>query len=223
MLWDDVPEILPCPSGFRVSAAPGFDRITTTRYSDTSSYSSQVYITSFAQSLKRSMFPRVYLSILLPCTCALILTWGFLSTPFGSQRSPLSFDPGTMEFKLENATVDDIPGIVDVYLAAFTDRFTAHLFPDFSDLPRWLTADYHQQMTAKPLTHFYKVTDVTVNKVVGFAQWDFPQPQVASTTTKTKSKKEWPKGANAEFCEWFFGTLADKRAEYMGDKPYYCR
>ncbi|KAK2589774.1 hypothetical protein QQS21_012545 [Conoideocrella luteorostrata] len=154
---------------------------------------------------------------------ALVLIWATFSIPPASQPPAPLVPAGAMDLKLEDATVEDIPGIVDVYLAAFTDRFTAHLFPDRTDLPRWLADDYKKDMTTNHLTRFYKVTDVSVGKIVAFAQWEIPDRQAvpAGTAIKAKGKKDWPEGANAEFCDWFFGTLAKKRREIMGDTPFF--
>jgi hypothetical protein len=130
------------------------------------------------------------------------------------------------EFKLEPATINDIPSFVDVYIAAFTatDSFNHHLFPDRSDLPRWLSDNYRNSFNNQPLTHFFKVTQVGTGKIVGFSQWVYPsednEPNGAKTGTGHSS---FPRGANIDFCKWFYRALAEQRAVIVGDRPIYCK
>lgn len=72
---------------------------------------------------------------------------------------------------------------------------------------------------ADPSARFVKATDTRTNSIVAWARWNFYVDRV--TTDQTRWPKQWPEGANAALCEYFFGAMDEKRDMYMKGKDFF--
>jgi len=144
------------------------------------------------------------------------------------------------QFVLLPATVDDVPGMADIYLTAFgSDAFSSFAFPrdkiSDQEMKRWLTERFKKTITEKREMHTFKILDTSANKICAFLRWSFPHTLAdQEKTTREKEQKEreqekektgidpmWPLGANLGACDAFFSALDKKKGLYVDDAEMY--
>ncbi|KAK0104634.1 hypothetical protein ONS95_004915 [Cadophora gregata] len=144
------------------------------------------------------------------------------------------------QFVLSPATVDDVPGMADVYMTAFaSDAFSSFAFPrekiGKEETKRWLTMRFTKLIVERREMHTFKILDTSTNKICAFLRWSFPHTltEEEKTTRSIEEKKRmqekektgidpmWPLGANLEACEAFFGGLNEKKGLYVNDTDMY--
>ncbi|KAH7403483.1 acyl-CoA N-acyltransferase [Cadophora sp. MPI-SDFR-AT-0126] len=144
------------------------------------------------------------------------------------------------QFVLSPATVEDVPGMADVYLTAFaSDAFSSFAFPrsKISDveMKQWLTVRFTKVITKRPEMHTFKMLDTSTNKICAFLRWSFPhmlsdeekatreieQKEREQEKEKTGVDPMWPVGAKLGACDAFFGALDKKKALYVDDGEMY--
>lgn len=133
----------------------------------------------------------------------------------GSVKSPLV---------LLQATVDDIPSLIDIWYKAFSsDKEMMHLFPDTPEMRKWM-ADYHAlDFATKPYQYYLKVVDPEATdeqgrvQVLAYAKWDTAMPNVRGARFPP-----WAAETPGEECTALFDMLEANRDRVMGETKHYC-
>lgn len=142
-------------------------------------------------------------------------------------------------FSLSECTVEDVPGMIQVYNNSFaSDYLGSYTFPRSAigdeEINRWLTARF-TNLFSKPETRTFKITEDSTGKVVAFLRWAFPytftEEEKAERPKEKAEKKKlreelgydptWPKGANLEICDLKFGGLDAFKEKYVDEKETY--
>lgn len=72
-----------------------------------------------------------------------------------------------------------------------------------------------------PTAHYLQAYDEAAGKMVAFAKWHvFETPEAIAASARPLSFGE---GKNVEACILFFGGMADRKQDIMGDKPHLCK
>jgi hypothetical protein len=141
-----------------------------------------------------------------------------------------------MAFELSHPTIEDIPEMTSVYVAAFSqdpDQSFIWNGIDPADKKDWLlhrfTKTFHQ-----PENVFYKITEKSTGRMAAWARWHFPTvltPQKAeerrieeekqANKTEEERRQDWPVGANVEMCATFFDSLDGMRKKYFDKEQMY--
>ncbi|MCJ1438299.1 hypothetical protein MMC27_007687 [Xylographa pallens] len=127
---------------------------------------------------------------------------------------PLTLLPGTLA---------DVPSFTSIYLSAFQDVIAHDCFPRTSPhIKEWWTSSNMDDMQHQASARFLKVVDG--DEVIAYAKWNVPVKQGTETVLGGDNPDEmpvWPKDANVELCDVFFGHLARERKRIMGSRPHY--
>jgi hypothetical protein len=128
------------------------------------------------------------------------------------------------EFKLVQATTEDVQAITSVWYTAFSYfPFTRKCFPNVPSVRKWWNEHNRNDIENKPPTKYLIVKDVSPEgkrMVVGYTKWWVP---IGDVRYKVEERfPAWPKEGDADSLEWFFGNIGKGRKEIMADKQYYC-
>jgi len=130
-----------------------------------------------------------------------------------------------MTFTLRRGTLDDIPGMVDVWYRGFNSPEMLSIFPDSLPTRAWVTQSIVSGMKDEAENTVYMVmTDDDKNgKVVSFAKWII-QPSGAPVPAWNK---RWPSKVAEDMSETvidehFFEPMARQHARATGDRAHYC-
>lgn len=142
-------------------------------------------------------------------------------------------------FTLSEATLADVPGMIQVYKNAFSsDYFGQLVFPPDKigdeELHRWLTARF-TALFHQPEVRAFVMTEDGTGTVAAFLRWTFPHVLTEEEQEKRKREKEekqkvraetgydpsWPKGSNLELCDEKFGGLNKLQEKYVDRKEMY--
>ena len=75
----------------------------------------------------------------------------------------------------------------------------------------------------EPSARFIKV--VGGEEIIAWAKWNVPVhvgDTVSGGGDDPDDMPSWPEDADEELCNEFFGVLARKRREIIGDRPHFC-
>ena len=144
-----------------------------------------------------------------------------------------------MPLSLHPAVPSDIPHLTSVYLSSFAqDTISTNCFPrsasNTPSLASWWTSSNTDDQANQPAANYIKVVDDDGNdkgsaeKIVAYAKWNIPPTAPDGSLIgggggdDPDDMPTWPEGANVELCAKFFGTLARRRTEIMGQGAYCC-
>ena len=144
-----------------------------------------------------------------------------------------------MPFSLRPALPSDIPRLTSIYLSAFAkDTISTTCFPrsthNTPSIASWWTSSNVADQANQPAANFIKIVDDDVRgeggeeKIVAYAKWNIPPTAPDGILVgggggdDPDDLQTWPEGANVLLCEKFFGTLARRRREIMGEGAYCC-
>ncbi|CZT50304.1 uncharacterized protein RSE6_11261 [Rhynchosporium secalis] len=144
-------------------------------------------------------------------------------------------------YVLSPVTVDDIPGMIEVYLSSFaSDAFSAYTFPrdqiSEEEMNRWLTRRFTRMLDRREM-HTLKIIDTSTptNTQVAFFRYSSPHELTTSEKAARETEKQerdeviqrtgrdptWPLGANVEICDGKFGGLDRMREKFVDEKEMY--
>ncbi|KFY15947.1 hypothetical protein V492_01664 [Pseudogymnoascus sp. VKM F-4246] len=124
---------------------------------------------------------------------------------------------------LEPATAEDIPALIEVWFAAFTQPTIKKLLPDTPGMREW-HRDWHVgNFQTKPNVKYLKVVDTESKdeqgrpRIAAFATWD-----TAMAEERGHRFPPWHPDCPQQECEDFINGLEAERKRVMGDlKNYY--
>ena len=135
------------------------------------------------------------------------------------------------QFKVSPATLEDIPHVARVSIAAFKgrpDSITYWMMPQDNDeaVYEWrLKAGIHR-FNNEPECHLVKSVDNATGKIVGFALWQRPHlkriAELAGEDDRSKSiENPFPAGMNVRLREEFEKATEQMRSRYVDvEKDY---
>ena len=129
--------------------------------------------------------------------------------------------PGVL--KLEVVPLDDIPALIELWYAAFTDPYILSLWPDSPGVRKWWDGAHRDDFVNKPFQRYVKVVDPTSTddqgkaRLVAWAKWDLAMPD-----ERGPRYPAWHEDMPAEQIEGFIGKLEGGRRRVMGDEKHYC-
>ncbi|KAK3363176.1 acetyltransferase [Lasiosphaeria hispida] len=126
--------------------------------------------------------------------------------------------------KLEGATADDIPALVEIWFAAFhTDPTLARLWPDTRGVRKWWEDANRDDMLNKPVFHRYiKIVDTESAdlqcepRIAAWAKWDLSMPE-----ERGRRYPPWHEDMPAGECDVFFGREETERRRVMGGLKHF--
>lgn len=127
-------------------------------------------------------------------------------------------------FRLEVATLDDIPAITELWFAAFTDPEFRRMWPDTSGVRTWWDDTNRHDMVNKPFQRYLKVVDPSSTdasgraRIIAYAKWD-----LAMIEDRGRRYLPWHEDMAAEECDAFFEREDKERQRLMGEQKHYCR
>lgn len=124
---------------------------------------------------------------------------------------------------LELATAEDVPAIIDVWFAAFTQPTIRKLLPDTPGMREW-HRDWHLgNFQNRPDTKYLRIVDPESKdeqgrpRIVAFGVWDLAMPE-----ERGRRFPPWHPDCPQDACEEFITTLESERKRVMGDEKNYC-
>ncbi|KAI8657972.1 N-acetyltransferase domain-containing protein [Fusarium keratoplasticum] len=124
--------------------------------------------------------------------------------------------------RLELATPEDIPAMVDLWFEAFKDPDMQRLWPGTPGVRKWWhDANYHDIIN-KPLARYVKVVDPDTldtqgrSRIAAYAKWDTAMPE-----ERGRRYPPWHDDMPGEECQAFFQREEDERKRVMGDYKHY--
>lgn len=125
---------------------------------------------------------------------------------------------------LTRATLDDLPTFPAVCFQPFhTEPYFKKMIPDTPANQEWWRK-YYKSALLDPKTHMVKVTDQQNGKIVAFASWLLPRdddgPQPGSGEDRWA---EFTEDFDKSLADALFGSMAQARDKFMGDRKHYCR
>ncbi|KAK1991603.1 acetyltransferase [Colletotrichum falcatum] len=135
-----------------------------------------------------------------------------------------------MPLSLRFATPADGPALAAIYLSAFQDSPVAtNCFPPSSPACREFLAASFADEIGNPRFRWLVVVaadaagseGAAAAPPVACAKWVLPARDGEDNVEPTPPKDIWPEEGDPEFADYFFGTLARKHAEIMGDVRHY--
>ena len=148
--------------------------------------------------------------------------------------------PAPESFVLAPCTVDDVEGMVQVYLSSFFGSGEPLVYLVLprdqigeQEMTRWLRRRFTGYFSKREI-HVFKITHVETGKLVAFARWAYPhvlteEEQREKAAAREKEEKEkaegrnsnWPVGANLELVDAKFGTLGKLLDKYVRPDDMY--
>lgn len=128
-----------------------------------------------------------------------------------------------MAIIVQEASDADVPRACEIESAAYADNpannvlFPGPFPPDSAERrASRLVEEIHNNATIRCL----KAVDEETGELIAFAKWHiFSTPETAVAAEKVLY---FGPGTNQEACYAFFGGLAARKKEVMGDKPHLC-
>ncbi|EXK77166.1 hypothetical protein FOQG_18120 [Fusarium oxysporum f. sp. raphani 54005] len=124
---------------------------------------------------------------------------------------------------LEEATLDDVPALTELWYAAFTDPGVRHLWPDTPRVRKWWDDANREDIRTKSFQHYIKVVDPKAKdgqgrpRIAAFAKWDTATPEV-----RGPRYPPWVEDMPIQDCDAFLKRLERSRLQAMGgQKEHY--
>lgn len=125
--------------------------------------------------------------------------------------------------RLELATPEDIPDMVDLWFEAFKDPDMQRLWPGTPGVRKWWHDANYNDIINKPLARYVKVVDPDTldaqgrPRIAAYAKWDTAMPEELG-----RRYPPWHEDMPSEECQAFFKREEDERKRVMGDYKHYC-
>ncbi|KAF5013960.1 hypothetical protein FDECE_89 [Fusarium decemcellulare] len=125
---------------------------------------------------------------------------------------------------LEEATVDDVPALTELWYAAFTDPGVRHLWPDTPGVRKWWDdANREDFINKKEFQHYIKIVDPKSKdgrgrpRIAAYAKWDLATPK-----ERGPRYPPWSEDMPIQACDAFIERLENSRLQVMaGQKKHY--
>ncbi|KAF4973201.1 hypothetical protein FSARC_453 [Fusarium sarcochroum] len=124
--------------------------------------------------------------------------------------------------KLEEATLEDVPVLTEVWFAAFTDPGMRRLWPDTPGVRKWWDDANRDDLLHKPFHRYVKVVDpetIDANgrpRIAAFAKWDTSMP-----AERGRRYPPWAEDMPSQVCDEFFAREEEERLRVMGEQKHY--
>ncbi|KAI4215471.1 MAG: hypothetical protein LQ351_001940 [Letrouitia transgressa] len=134
-----------------------------------------------------------------------------------------------MSFRLLPADITDVPAMMRISKAAFSDDPVVGRIWRDCDKEVQFEHDvrvYGKHMRNRALTGevFTKVVEEETGKLVAWARWRYPctltPEQEREKEAIEQEKPQYPEGTNVELIEEFLGRLNELRSKYVDEKAY---
>ncbi|KAF5011451.1 hypothetical protein FDECE_2440 [Fusarium decemcellulare] len=129
----------------------------------------------------------------------------------------------TKSFKMERATLEDVPALTDIWWAAFSSNPTLRLiWPDTPGVRRWWSDVFYDEISNKPFHHYVKLVDpesLDANgwpRIAAYAKWDTSTPEERGPRCPP-----WHEDMDSEILDAFIGRVDGERRRVMGDLRHY--
>ncbi|KAH7386770.1 acyl-CoA N-acyltransferase [Phaeosphaeria sp. MPI-PUGE-AT-0046c] len=127
-----------------------------------------------------------------------------------------------MAIIVRDVSDEDIPRSIAIGNAAYADNpLSPILFPGpFSEEYQSKRAPEMVELRKNdPTCHFIQAYDEETKQMVAFAKWHIYSTSEAAQTARRPSRT-FGAGTNPEACEAFFGSLAVRKKEHVGQSPH---
>ncbi|CAJ0543151.1 Ff.00g004350.m01.CDS01 [Fusarium sp. VM40] len=124
--------------------------------------------------------------------------------------------------KLEEVTLEDIPGLTQVWFAAFTDPGIRRIWPDTPSVRSWWDDANGHDLTHKPFQRYIKIVDPDSNdqfgrpRIAAFAKWDTSMPW-----ERGRRYPPWTDDQPGQVCDEFIAKEENERLRVMGEQKHY--
>jgi hypothetical protein len=125
--------------------------------------------------------------------------------------------------KLDEVTLEDIPGLTQVWFAAFTDPGIRRIWPDTPSVRRWWDDANRYDLTHKPFQRYIKIVDPDSKdelgraRIAAFAKWDTSMPK-----ERGRRYPPWTDDQPGQVCDEFIAKEENERLRVMGEQKHYC-
>lgn len=133
-----------------------------------------------------------------------------------------------MTFTISRATLDDIPGMIDVWYHAFNTPDMLKVFPDSETGREWAAASLAKGMCERHQNTVYMVmkegadTNGSKGRVVSFSRWII-HPIGAIPEWNKRWLSTLPIDMSEEIVgDGFFHPMARQHTALMNNRPHYC-
>lgn len=124
---------------------------------------------------------------------------------------------------LEPATEEDIPVMIEIWFAAFTQPSIRKLLPDTPGMREWHREWHLRNFQTMPSVKYLRVVDTESKdeqgrpRIVAFGVWDLGKRE-----EQGRRFPPWHPDCPQEACEEFISGLEKERKRIMGDVRNYC-
>ena len=127
-----------------------------------------------------------------------------------------------MALRLEPATTEDLPAIVDLWFTVFNDPVMSHMMPDTPGVRQWFSDTNRTDMLTKPYQKYLKVVDPSAEvagrpRIVSYAKWD-----LSTASERGPRFAPWHAEQPGSDCDAFFGVMEENRKRLYGDRKNFC-
>ncbi|KFY26987.1 hypothetical protein V491_01093 [Pseudogymnoascus sp. VKM F-3775] len=129
----------------------------------------------------------------------------------------------TNSLVLEPATAEDIPAMIEIWFAAFTQSSITKLLPDTPGMREWHLEWHHRNFQTIPSIKYLRVVDTASKdeqgrpRIVAFGVWNLGIPE-----EQGRRFPPWHPDCPQEACEDLISGLEKERKRIMGDvRNYY--
>ncbi|KAF2841295.1 acyl-CoA N-acyltransferase [Patellaria atrata CBS 101060] len=116
-------------------------------------------------------------------------------------------------------TPSDLPTILTIYFASFTNAFALRAFPHTAPIHAWWSRMLSSELS-DPAAVFLKAVTLTSNGSETIS-WIKGNRAPSTWTEKPAEESTWPEGSDAELCDVFFGRLEEVRRRVMGGRGHW--
>jgi GNAT superfamily N-acetyltransferase len=130
-----------------------------------------------------------------------------------------------MTFTLSSATPADVPGILDVWIAANSDSQSMQTFVNMLGFREYITECYTHSIEENQdgVMVMTEESEKGQRRVGAFAKMSLEKGGQPPTDWRDRWKAELPESMSTESMEAFWKPLARQRLVVMGERPHLCK
>ncbi|KAJ4262908.1 hypothetical protein NW762_006521 [Fusarium torreyae] len=124
---------------------------------------------------------------------------------------------------LQEATLDDVPALSELWYAAFTEPGVRYLWPDTPSTRKWWDLANSEDLMNKSFQHYIKIIDRKSKddqgrpRIAAYAKWDLSTPK-----ERGPRYPPWSEDMPIQACDAFIERLENARQQVMvGQKKHY--
>ncbi|KNG90543.1 hypothetical protein ANOM_001504 [Aspergillus nomiae NRRL 13137] len=115
--------------------------------------------------------------------------------------------------RLEHATLEDVPELIDVWYDAFNTPEMLAIWPNTPGVRQWWDQANRHDMLHKPLEKYLKVVDTRNGRIAAYAKWS-----LQTAEERGPRFPAWHPEMNPERNDAFVGNMEAGRARLVGGK-----